>query len=370
VRVLMIVSNDVVHDPRILKEARALRAAGHEVAFIGWDRRRTQSPQAVFDGFPIHYVRTDGAMRLLPADLFRNPLWWRRAARLARGLPFDVVHCHDLDTLPVGVRLKRRTRKLLVYDAHEIFGYMIEADVPSLVVGYAFRMERRLAPHADGVVTVSEAVKEYLDRISGKHAVIVRNSQDTIAQEYRPPPGPPFTVIYLGTLHKSRFILPAIEVVGSMPDVRLVIGGSKALAAQVEAMCARHPNTQFVGMVPANEVIPMTLDSHAVLVMFDPRYRINHVGVPNKVFEAMATGRPSIVTKGLFMAELVEREDCGLAVPYTDAGLRSAIERLRDDPALAERLGRNGLGAAKREYNWTREAAKLVALYDGLREAA
>ena len=66
------------------------------------------------------------------------------------------------------------------------------------------------------------------------------------------------------------------------------------------------------------------------------------------------------------MAELVNREKCGLAVPYSKGGLREGIERLRDDPSFAERLGRNGLTAATREYNWPHEAAKLIAVYDGL----
>jgi glycosyltransferase involved in cell wall biosynthesis len=42
------------------------------------------------------------------------------------------------------------------------------------------------------------------------------------------------------------------------------------------------------------------------------------------------------------------------------------VEQIRDDPALAEGLGRNGLAAAKREYNWGLEQRKLVALYEGL----
>ena len=149
-----------------------------------------------------------------------------------------------------------------------------------------------------------------------------------------------------------------------MPDVTLLLGGSKALAPTVASMCARHPNTRFLGPVPSNEVLPMTRNAHVVLTMFDPTLRINQVGLPNKIFEAMAAGRPSVVTKGLPMADLVEREDCGLAVPYTKEGFREAIVRLRDDPSLGERLGRNGLQAAKREYNWATDRARLLALYE------
>ena len=362
-RILMIVSNDVVHDTRVLKEARALQGAGHRVSFIGWDRTGRGPPETSWEGIPIRLVRTRGLLRLAGHDALRNPLWWRMAARLALREPFDVVHCHDLDTLPSGVRLQRRTGRPLVYDCHEVFGYMIEEDMPRFVVNAAFRLERRLAPKADRVIAVNEAVQRYIDGVTGRDSVLVQNCQDVAVPAYVPPSAAAFMVLYIGTLHKSRFILPAIDVVAALPDVRLVIGGSKALAAEVASRCAQHPNTVYLGPVPNEQVLPRTLEAHAVLSMFDPGPRINRVGFPNKIFEAMAAGRPSIVTEGLPMADLVVRESCGLAVPYTEAGLRSAIERLRSDPALAERLGRNGLDAARRTYNWQAEAAKLVGLY-------
>ncbi len=362
----MIVSNDVVHDSRVLREGRALHAAGHEIIFLGWDRSGRASVREEWDGMPVVRVQTEGAMRLLPSDVFRNPIWWRRAYRLARSLPFDVVHCHDLDTLPVGVRLKRRLNMPLVYDCHEVFGYMIEEDVPSFVTNYAFRMERRLASLADGIIAVNPAVQAYIDRVTSRPSVLVRNCEEFVLDAYRPPPGPPFTVLYVGTLHKSRFVLESIDAAASMPDIRLVLGGSKALTEAVLQRCSMHQNTHFVGLVPRDQVMSMTLDAHAVLSMFDPGSRINQVGLPNKIFEAMAAGRPSIVTKGLMMADLVERERCGLAAPYTIDGFREAVARLRDDPVLAEQLGRNGLAAAKREYNWVAEQHKLLSLYEEL----
>ncbi len=365
-RVLMFVSNDVVHDTRVLKEARALRDAGHHVAFVGWDRSGQSPPETMWDGIPIRLVRTRGVLRAAAHDALRNPLWWRLAAKLGLRDPFDAIHCHDLDTLPIGVQLKRRTGRPLVYDCHEVFGYMIEEDMPGPVVRAAFSLERRLAPQADRIIAVNEAVKRYIDGVTGRDSVLVRNCQELVLDAYRPPSAPAFTLLYVGTLHKSRFLLPAIDVVGSMPDVRLVLGGAKALASEVAARCAQHPNTTYLGPVPNERVLPLTLDAHAVLSMFDPTHRINQVGFPNKIYEAMAAGRPSIVTQGLPMADLVEREGCGLAVPYTDDGLRSAIERLRGDSGLAERLGRNGLAAAQREYNWNVEKARLVRLYESL----
>lgn len=361
----MVVSNDVVHDTRVIKEARALRAAGHQVTFVGWDRSGRLPRFEEWDGFPIHRVVTRGGLRLLPNDVLRNPVWWRLATRIGGRLTFDAIHCHDLDALPIGVRLKDRTGRPLVYDCHEVFGYMIEQDVPKFVTEYAFRLERRLAARADRVIAVNESVKAYIDGVTGRKSVLVRNCPEP-ARSYQSPPAAPFTLLYVGTLHRSRFVLEAIETVGKMPEVSLVIGGTKQLTPLVKERCARHPNTRFVGAVPNDQVVSMTAASHAVLAMFDPQLRINQVGLPNKIFEAMAAGRPSIVTEGLPMADLVLREQCGLAVPYSEEGLRSALQRLRQDPSLADTLGRSGLEAAVLRHNWGAESKRLLALYEGV----
>lgn len=365
-RILMIVSNDVVHDSRVLNEAHALQKAGHEVRLIGWDRTGTAAPLIEHEGIEIRLVRTRGLLRALGKDLVRNPLWWRLAYACAREIPFDVVHCHDLDTLPIGTRLRKVLGRPLVYDCHEVFGYMIELDVPKAVVNYTFRMERNLAPQADRIIAVNDAVKAYIDEASGKSSVVVRNCHELVLEAYRPPPDGTFTITYVGTLHRSRFLFQAIEVVGTMPDVRLVIGGSKKLTSLVKARCERFPNTSFLGVVPNEQVLPMTIQSHLVLAMLDPQYRINRVALSNKMFEAMVAGRPSVNTKALISGDTVEREQCGLVVPYTEEAFRAGVEALRDNPSLGEKLGRNGLAAAQREYNWGLEQKKLVALYDGL----
>jgi glycosyltransferase involved in cell wall biosynthesis len=368
-RVLVLVSNDVVHDARVLKEAQALVRAGHEVTFIGWDRGAKASRMEITDGITIHRIRTEGFMRALGKDLFRIPLWWQKVERLALSMAVDVVHCHDLDSLPIGVRMKKRRGVTLVYDCHEVFYRMIAEDVPKFISDYAGRLERRLVPHADRIVVVSEVVQSYIREISGRDSIVVNNYPDFAVERYEPPPNPPFTVLYLGTLHPSRFVIPAIEVVAEMTDVRLVIAGSKKLAPIVEAMCATHPNTTFLGTVPNKEIAPLIRSSHAVLSMFDPGLWINQMGMPNKIFEAMAAGRPSIVADGMLMADIVRKEECGVVVPYTEEGFREAVVRLRDDPALAERLGRNGLAAAERAYNWTSESKKLLDVYASLTPA-
>jgi glycosyltransferase involved in cell wall biosynthesis len=97
--------------------------------------------------------------------------------------------------------------------------------------------------------------------------------------------------------------------------------------------------------------------------MFDPKDTYQRIGSPNKLFEAMVCGRPILVSRGTFVGELVNKEKCGLVVPYTKNDLKDAIVRLRDDSKLRETLGRNALNAAIRRYNWEKESEKLIEIY-------
>jgi glycosyltransferase involved in cell wall biosynthesis len=100
--------------------------------------------------------------------------------------------------------------------------------------------------------------------------------------------------------------------------------------------------------------------------MLDPEEKNNQVGLPNKIFEAMLTGRPVLVTKGLYYSKLVETERCGVSVEYDFEEVKKSIIMLRDDPKRCEELGKNGLQAAIREYNWEKQKKTLLSVYERL----
>jgi glycosyltransferase involved in cell wall biosynthesis len=100
--------------------------------------------------------------------------------------------------------------------------------------------------------------------------------------------------------------------------------------------------------------------------MFDPTDKNTQVGLPNKIFDAMLTGRPIIVTKGLYYSKLVETEKCGVLVEYDFEEVKKSIIMLRDNPKRCEELGKNGLNAALREYNWEKQKKILLSVYERL----
>ena len=372
-KILMLLSNPFMVDPRVYKEAKSLVNAGHEVTVIFWDRKKEYKTDDTVEGIHVVGVNNSFFMKLIPNDLFRNPFWWWRAFKKGvklykNGFDFDVVHCHDLDTLFAGVLLKRKLGVKLVYDAHEIFGFMVARNMPNVLVKIVFWMEKRLLQYSDHVITVTEKVEEYLNSVCNKPITIVMNCKDLIGITYISPKTDVFTVSYIGVLHKNRMFPEIVDIIGSIKNVKFVIAGKKEnLYEEVKRRCKLYDNVEFLGAIPFNEVIPRTLACDVVVCMINPIDKNNRIGLANKQFEAMVCGRPVIITEDTYAGSLTKDLRCGLTVQYNENSLRGAVETLRDNKRLCEELGKNALKAAS-EYNWGKQEKKLLEVYESLKQ--
>lgn len=372
-KILMILSKEFITDPRVNKEAASLKKKGHDVCVLFWNRMHNKNLSTKqINEIKIFEVFCEKNPDILLPDLIRNPFWWRKAYKKALKIykneyRFDVVHCHDLDTLQIGVWIKKKLDIKLIYDSHEIFGYMIERTMPNFIVNIAFCMERYLLKHVDHIITVNEPLLTYFKTITNKPITIVMNCIEPFNGEYISPNNDVFTLCYIGVLHRSRMFPEIIDVIGNVSDVKLIIAGKKEnLYEAVKNRCEKYDNIDFLGSIPFNEVIPITIASDAVIHMINPQDRNNSVGLANKQFEAMACGRPIIITKNTYAGDFAEKNNCGVIVDYSTSSLKKSIISLKNSPELCEQLGRNALKAAIDTYNWQNQENKLAYVYSML----
>lgn len=89
-----------------------------------------------------------------------------------------------------------------------------------------------------------------------------------------------------------------------------------------------------------------------------PSYR---EGTPRTVLEAMAMGRAVITTDAPGCRETVTDGENGFLVPVGDAvALADAMQRLVDEPALAERMGERGRRVAEDKYDVRKVNARIL----------
>jgi L-malate glycosyltransferase len=94
-------------------------------------------------------------------------------------------------------------------------------------------------------------------------------------------------------------------------------------------------------------------------------------GFPNALIEALAVGCPVVATPVGGVPEVISDRQTGLLVPTgrPDA-LAAAVQELRRDDALRQRLSEAGPARARHKYHENAVIAQLAALYQDLAPAA
>jgi glycosyltransferase involved in cell wall biosynthesis len=373
--VLMLLANRYDPDPRVRQEALALIGMGWRVRLLAWDRDLKGAVAETVEGVAVRRVRVRSVHGRGNTQLFFYAWLYAKMLWLAWRTPFDVVHCHDLDTLPVGFIAGKLKRRPVVYDAHESFVDMLAGSVHSFIRRALLRLEDFLIRRADLLITVGEKLRRHFADRGARHAVVVGNwkraaeyartaAENAATRRRLGVPDGALLGVCITQLLGDRKIEPLLDAVDACPNVWMMIGGRGALESLVRERAARNPRILYPGFVSGADIPAYTCAGDFVYYGFDPENPNARFSAPNKLFEALAAGKP-LVTGDFGEIGEVARAGCGLVLPeYTAANIRGALERLMD-PAERASLGRNARRCGE-SVTWERGEEILRGEYGAL----
>jgi glycosyltransferase involved in cell wall biosynthesis len=374
-KIVMLLSNAFRPDPRVAREAESLACHGHQVSIVCWDREGRFAPREKIDGYQVERVQSVRTRYGAGArQAIHIPRFWRAAARRVPDLQPDVIHCHDLDTLPIGWWLKCRTGARLVYDAHENYPALMSLYLPRPMVALLSWLERRLLSRVDYTITASTVFADKLLALGAAPVTTIGNYQplddfgvsasDKLAVRARLGLVPDdLVIVYIGGFSRDRHLLPLIEAAGTLPDIQVLLWGDGHQRGEVEAAVAEVPNVRYLGWLPGSQV-PLYMEmSDAVYYCLVPDYPGAVYNAPNTLSYAMAAGRPILANDVGDLGRIVRETGCGLLLPkVTPEAIRQGLKTMRD-LNIRRRLGEAGRAAAQQCYNWRIAEHQLNRVY-------
>lgn len=178
----------------------------------------------------------------------------------------------------------------------------------------------------------------------------------------------PLRVLYAGTIGMAQGLLTLVEAADRAggDHVQVTIAGAGAELDAVRAAAARTSNVRVLGAVTADAVPALYRDADAATVLLRDR-PIFRDALPTKTLEAMAAGRPLLLSAAGEAADLVTAAGAGVVTPPEDVGaLADALLGLAHMPEDELRaIGARGAACAAR-YG---RSAMLAAWSDLLHEA-
>jgi glycosyltransferase involved in cell wall biosynthesis len=374
----------------------AAAAAGLQpvvVTALGFPRLlgvREVEPLEIVDGIPHHrldlgpFYPLDG-----PVDVALEDTAWL-VARLAQRIRPAVIHASSghrgFEYALIGAALRRHIDRPLVYEVRSFFESTWGGDEAFGESGEQYQRrydaETRAMRQADHVITIAEAMQaEIIERgVDPERITVIPNGVD--ADLFRPEAKDPrlvsrygledaFTFGYVSNLDHPRenqeLLIDATKVLQQRGRrVKCLIVGDGRRREELESH-ARHAGVgggvRFTGRVPHDEVAA----HYAVLDAFVvPRRdeRAARMVTPLKPYEALAMERPLVVADLPALVEIAAPEERGLVFREGDAAsLADALERLIDDPALGERIGKAGRAWVAKERSWTDNGPMFREVY-------
>jgi glycosyltransferase involved in cell wall biosynthesis len=375
--VLMLLTNAYDPDPRVREEALSLVAFGCQVRLLAWDRERKAPASECMEGIEVRRVFLSSAhgrgntQLFFYAWLYLKMLWrgWRTS--------FDAVHCHDLDTLPLGFLLGKLKRKPIIYDAHESFPDMLEGSVHRTVQRGLVWLENALIRHIDVLITVGEKLRRHFAERGTRRSVVVGNwkrledfsrseSQNLEVRRRLGIPSGALVVVCITQLLKDRKIEELLQAAADCPNVYIILGGKGVLQGLVEQAATANPRILFVGFASGKQIADYTCAGDVVYYGFDPENPNARYSAPNKLFEALAAGRPVVTGDFGEIAEVVRQAECGIVLSrYSVEEISQALKTL-ENQTVSNQMASNARRRGRGEMNWERAEEVLFDEYSRL----
>jgi len=300
--------------------------------------------------------------------------------RIARELPFDVVHAQHYGGATRVYAACRRNGWPMVYEIHSLLGDEVERQ--RLGRGLVFRsylaVERSVYLHAAQVIALGEPVKQIVVTEKGVPADRVSVIYPGIDLAEYERPGRPGSIpgvlpenkviMYVGSIvHPNQGVPILIEalpqIFASRPDARCVLVGGPAEAGErYRAQLGRHGERLIVltGQTP-DQVVAL---SRRADVLVHPRLACReNYSVQSKIAVYLAAGRPIVATDFGDYQHLLGRSGAGLLTPVAAGPLAEGILKVLADPDLAASLAAACGPVAREHFAMDRNIDRYLDVY-------
>jgi glycosyltransferase involved in cell wall biosynthesis len=364
---------------QVVKTAHALAARGLDVRLVvrHSDSRPTGTileefgvvalPLLHVDRLEVGHAQNSSFLPRL-RYLTQSLLMGRRAARKGTFVITRDLQLADL-LLRVGcgrLTYEAHAVEAVMYDErHELYGL---ATGPSVSKRRRIEnRERRVWRGAWGFIATTRGILTTFEKAFGPRTrtTVVPNGCDVPVDRTFTPPPDEARVVYAGQLYPWKGVDVLVQAFARLGRGELLIVGGLKGESDFDRVqnLARSLNVEgrvrFLGSLPQKDVAEQLERATVAVAPFLKSAMTAEHTSPIKAFEAMAAGRPLLISDTEASREIVEDGRTGIVVPPGDVeAWTAALERVLSNRALQMSLARSAFEEAA-QYSWARRAERI-----------
>ncbi|UJS28628.1 glycosyltransferase [Macrococcoides canis] len=363
-RIAVIVSSNIVKDPRVMKQSEIVSELTDDYIIIGKKDENATKERLSKINFNYKLINTKASNNIIGKAITRLSFGLKLINHLKKFNP-DVIHANDFDMLFFAYFVKKKNQNL-IYDAHEIYAKNGMISKVPLLSKIIVMLEKHMMKKVNHFVTVSNAAKEYYQSKGYKlEPVVITNAP--IKREFQKlEKNKKFEAIYQGIVSEGRGYEEFAES-ARYTDAQVTIRGYGPTMGKISDIKNKYSleNLKIEDPVEMDEMIRAASRSHVGIVMTKPISENYEYTVSNKLFEYLHAGIPVILSPVKEHIYLNDIYDFGLIVDkITPDEIGKAISYLKDNIEIYNTKQRNAVKASE-IFTWQNESKKLNNIYKG-----
>lgn len=267
-----------------------------------------------------------------PLDL-RFPFTLKERERLIARIKPAVVIIHEPESMPYFVRLKKKYKFKLVFNAHEYHPLEFEDKKGWLETygKYIDRIYKRYLPELDLLINVCDSIAERCRENYHKESIVIPNAalyypdiKVNLTEQV------PIRIIHHGVAIRERSIermVEAVRILGSNYVLDLMLVNNDGIYfEELTKIVDGVENVRLIQPVKFNEIVPFINKYDIGLFNLPPNNYNYKVALPNKLFEFIQARLCIIVSPSVEMKKIVEENDLGrISSDYSSEATASII---------------------------------------------
>jgi len=360
-KIIYLRSTSITNDSRATKTINTY-SKNNKVIVLGWNRQQLKINKVdnniVFDLYNKKSEYGKGLKNIFNLLLFQ--IWLYLKLKKYRN-KYDIIHACDFDTAYVANKVSKKYNKKFIYD---IYDYYVDCHNLSFLSNIIEKCDIKTINSADLVVICTEQRKKQIIKCNPKKVCVIHNSPKIEKKvengKYNPQK---IKICYVGILQDDRLLMEISKKIIKESNLEFHIGGFGKYENYFQELSKKHKNIKFYGQMKYNEVLDLESKCDILFATYNPKIPNHKFSAPNKVYEAMALGKPIVVCKNTGVDELVLKEKIGLAIEYDAEEFIKVIKDITvNDYKL---ISSNGIKLYKSKYSWDIMEQELLKSIQG-----
>lgn len=374
IKVVQTVFNNYTNDSRVFKTANSLSSEGYKVSVVGHHDVNLAKSEIV-NGVKIH--RVSFLNRKITKSKISKLIAYIKYIKeaLFYSSETDIIHCNDLNTLPIGVLIKKFYNKnvKVVYDAHE---YETQKNgLHGIDKKLVALLERYCIKYADQVITVSDSIAHEYVRLYGidKPYVVLNTplkkkmAKQNLFRDRFNISKKQSIFLYQGNFGPGRGIEVLLSTFKLIESSSVIIFmGYGQLENKIKEHASHYRNIYFHEAVNQTVLLDYTSSADFGIATIENTCLSYYYSLPNKIFEYIMANLAVIVSDLPEIRQVIEENQVGVIAK--ESNVKGLIQAIKQATQLNKTIYLKNIKKMQDIYNWNNQEKVLFTAYKNLEE--